>query len=48
MCYKATSNIPPLEKNGELYTTNLEKAQLFAEHFKKAFARDDSAQVVIQ
>lgn len=33
-----------MEKNGVQYTTDVEKAQLFADHFKKAFAREDSAQ----
>lgn len=38
--YKKKSNIPTLEENGRYYTEDVDKANLFAEHFNKAYTED--------
>lgn len=36
--YKKTNSIPTIENNGQLYSSDQDKANIFADHFKDAFA----------
>ncbi|CAH1107868.1 unnamed protein product [Psylliodes chrysocephalus] len=42
--YKQTPQIPQLEKNGQKFETDEEKAAIFADHFRDAFIEDNSPQ----